>query len=392
MGNQVVILLFGTLALFAIYMIGFRERGNDLARNTSESFAEASAHEVNRSAMDIAMNELADSSEWRASYSSMSLFNGTTTVTFQDTVVGSDSCIIVRSITRYVAGMDTGYASTKAIVSPITTYVPPVVRGSMTAFRPVDDLIGDMYIDGRDYTIANVLCSPGGRGRFGVSTGQSTFTNTGGAFIGGTYYVGKTGYDLPTTYPEDARIIETNSAWPNGWPTTPDQVIGVPEGTLKSIALSGVDGSQYFTSYAAWGIGDGSTEWPGQPVSPPLHGVTYFDVPAGAYWQNIMISDTSEGILVFHSPATDAYWRYIGVAHDSTFKGLMIFDKLHHIHMNILGAVVVVSPDPIVESCGGNDGHWIHYSSEAIKLPMKLPAEYSRGGWRQKLRVISWYE
>jgi hypothetical protein len=391
MGNQLIILLFGTLALFAVYMVGFREKGNELARNTSDSFAEAAARETNSSAMEIAMNELADSSTWRTSYSNMSLFNGMTTVTFQDTVIGPDSCVIVRSNTRYVAGMDTGYARTKAIVSPIKTYVPPVVRGSMTAFRPVDDLIGDMYVDGREYTMFNTLGAPG-KGRFGVSTGQPTFTNTGGAFIGGTYYVGKTGYDLPMTYPEDSRIIETNSQWPNGWPSTPDQAIGVPEGTLKSIALSGVDGSQYFTSNAAWALGDGSTHWPGQPVSPPLHGVTFFDVPSSTYWQDIMISDTSEGILVFHSPTTDAYWRYIAVAHDSTFKGLMIFDKLHHIHMNILGAVVVVSPDPIVESCGGNDGHWIHYSSEAIKLPMKLPAAYAGGGWKDKLRVISWYE
>jgi hypothetical protein len=392
MGNHLMILLFGTLALLGIYVVGFRDKGNELARNTSNSFAEAAARETNTSAMEIAMNELADSSEWRASYLNMSLFNGTTTVTFQDTVIGYDSCIIVRSSTRYIAGMDTGYARTNAIVSPLTTYVPPVVHGSMTAFRPIDDLIGDMYIDGRDYTIANLLSSPGGKGRFGASTGQPTFTNTAGAFIGGTYYVGKTGYDLPTTYPEDSRIIETNSQWPNGWPTTPDQAIGVPEGTLKSIALSGVDGSQYFTSYAAWDIGDGTTAWPGQPVSPPLHGVTFIEAPPSAYWNKIMISDTSEGILVFHSPSTDAYWRYIAVAHDSTFKGLMIFDKLHHIHMNILGAVVVVSPDPIVESCGGNNGHWIHYSSEAIKLPMRLPAPFAGGGWKDKLRVITWYE
>lgn len=397
MGNQVVILLFGTLALFAIYMIGFRERGNELTRNTSESFAEASAHEVNRSAMDIAMSELADSSGWRAPYTNLSLFNGTTTVTFQDTVIGSDSCIIVRSSTRYVAGMDTGHASTKAIVTPIKSYVPLVVRGAMTAFGPIDDLIGDMFIDGREHDLLQNIIP--GKGRFGISTGQATFSNDEGALIGGTYYVGKIGNDLPTTNPEDPRIIELNSQWPNGWPTTPDKALGLPEGSLRSIALSGVGGSRIFTvaDTTGWATCTTGDVWSGLgwPLSPDLHGVSYFDMPNGAYFEKIAIGDSSDGVIVFHSPATDAFWRWIAMDGNSFtdgFEGLFIFDRIFHIHLNVLGALVQLNPMGHVESCGGNNNHWIRYSAQAIKESMEAPAAYARGSWKNKLRVISWYE
>ena len=241
----------------------------------------------------------------------------------------------------------------------------------MTAFGPITDLIGDMYIDGRDFDLSNTLIP--GAGKFGVSTGQPTFTNDDGAFIGGTYYVGDTGFDVVPSDPENPSIIETNASWPDGWPTTPDQALGLPEGALKAIALSGEGGSQYITSYAGWPT---ITDQPGDEninfrLSPPLRGVTYIELPPNApKWKNIALSSDCEGILVFHSDSTDAYmYRIIteGIDPNDYFKGIMIFDRIVHFHMNTLGALIALDPNTAVRSCGGNEDHKIRYSSEAIK-------------------------
>jgi hypothetical protein len=372
--------------------------GNELTENAAVTYSESVAKEINNSAIEIAMSTLADSIEWRSSLSNLQLSGGSSTVTFKDTVVGADSAVVVRSSSHFISGSDTGYAGTQAVVAPADGWVPPVVHGAATAFGPIDDLIGDMYIDGRDYDLSNTLIP--GAGKFGVSTGAPTFTNDDGAYIGGTYYVGDTGFDIVPSFPENPSIIETNASWADGWPKTPDQALGLPEGTLKAIALSGEGGSQYITSYAGWPtITDVPTEnQDGKPrvfpVSPPLRGVTYIERPPGApEWENIALNKDCEGILVFHSDATDAFMRrIITEVPNDYFEGIMIFDRFSHAHLNVLGSLIELSPNTAQENCSGNDNHKIRYSSEAIKAGTQIAKELTDVSWKSRLKVLSWYE
>jgi hypothetical protein len=342
--------------------------GNELTENAAVTYSESVAKEINNSAIEIAMSTLADSIEWRSSLSNLQLSGGSSTVTFKDTVVGADSAVVVRSSSHFISGSDTGYAGTQAVVAPADGWVPPVVHGAATAFGPIDDLIGDMYIDGRDYDLSNTLIP--GAGKFGVSTGAPTFTNDDGAYIGGTYYVGDTGFDIVPSFPENPSIIETNASWADGWPKTPDQALGLPEGTLK-------DGKPRVF-----------------PVSPPLRGVTYIERPPGApEWENIALNKDCEGILVFHSDATDAFMRrIITEVPNDYFEGIMIFDRFSHAHLNVLGSLIELSPNTAQENCSGNDNHKIRYSSEAIKAGTQIAKELTDVSWKSRLKVLSWYE
>ena len=61
---------------------------------------------------------------------------------------------------------------------------------------------------------------------------------------------------------------------------------------------------------------------------------------------------------------------------DGLFTGLMIFDYSFHHHIDILGAVIMLSPDLETEdNCNGNQDHWLKYSSEVIENSTKIAAE-----------------
>ncbi len=64
--------------------------------------------------------------------------------------------------------------------------------------------------------------------------------------IGGTDNTTDPPTDITPAYPEDPLVLETSSSWPNGWPMTADQALGLPGGTLKEIAMIRAGGSRYF--------------------------------------------------------------------------------------------------------------------------------------------------
>lgn len=378
MGNQALVLLAGTMVIAAIYFLGFKQTGNDLARNTSSSFAEASAKEVNTSAMEMAMSQLADSSTWRASFANLTLFGGTTTVLFADTVIGTDSAIVVRSFSKYITGLDTATASSRAIVKP-TGYVPVVVRAAFTAFGPLNDAISDMFIDGRNFK-GDGVSIVAKKGVFAVSTGQASFVNNDAAQLGGTTYTTNPATDIAPSFPHNPLVVETNSSWPSGWPTTPDLGLSLPPGTLKKIAQTGsIPGSQYVTSAAF--------------LAYPLRGVTYLET-ADSIVEEIHFGDNPSGIFVMHSPTTSSRGEKLLIG-TGPFKGLLVMDNAFHIHMDILGAIVLLTPNTVVgRNCAGNAGHYIRYSSETIMnaTAQIVSSGVAGGSWKDKLRVLSWYE
>jgi len=396
MGSQAMILLVGTLAVVALFVSGLTKAGNDMVDNSSLAYGENMAKEINTAAMDIAMRTLADSTTWRAPLSNLQLSGGSATVTFKDTLLGADTAVVVRSIVTFISGIDTSYAATQAIVkSPADGFVPPVVHGTMTSFGPIDDIISDMTIDGRNWKDPTTLSPQAGI--FAVSTSEATYINTQNAPLGATTYTTNPATDIAPTFPEDPLVVETNATWPNGPPSTPDAALGYPEGTLKNIAINKlIPGSQYVTKYA--------------DLVFPLRGVTYIEVANGTWWRkgNVdgvtldptgkpmepRIGPKPEGILVFHSPATDALWETMQAKPvKDPFKGLIIADKMFHVHLDILGGIVMLSPNTVQgRTCNGNNGHWMKFSSEILEKVTQASTHTSDASWKTRVKVLSWYE
>ena len=77
-----------------------------------------------------------------------------------------------------------------------------------------------------------------------------------------------------------------------------------------------------------------------------------------------------------------------------TFKGIMVFDYIFHIHMNILGALIELTPNTEMSgNCGGNKNKTIAYCGPLITKYMNFArGASSGGGWRGKLKMYAWYE
>ncbi|MBM2840126.1 MAG: hypothetical protein HW412_654 [Bacteroidetes bacterium] len=377
MGNQVIILFAGVLVLVGVYTIGLNNSSKALSDNANKAYAEQTAREINNAAVEVGLRTLADSLKWRSSINNLQLSGGSSNLTFKDTLFGTDSAVVLRSTTYFSAGKDTASSLSQVVVKG-TGFVPKIVRGAITAFGPLDNTLSDMIIDGRNWNYDNLTIRPNS-GMYAISTGQPTFVNTQSARLGGTSQPPLAPVDIAPAFPESPFVVETSSSWPGGWPTSPDAAMGYPEGTLKQMAITrSVPGSQYVTAYSQ--------------LTFPIRGVTYLEVPNGTYIGKKDLGMNPEGIIVLHSPKGDAFWEWLLTSPGSgTIKGLLIFDKLHHIHTNILGAVVFLSPVTEGLHCQGNAGKQIRYSEETIKKATGAGAS-GDASWKSRLKVLAWYE
>jgi hypothetical protein len=56
--------------------------------------------------------------------------------------------------------------------------------------------------------------------------------------------------------------------------------------------------------------------------------------------------------------------------------GLLVTDYSFHHHIDILGSIMMLSPDLETEkNCNGNLDHWAFYSSEAIQSATEIAAK-----------------
>lgn len=379
MGNQAMIILMGMMVVVALFVTGLMKSGNEMTENAVMSYADRKARDVNNAAVEMALRTLSDSSKWRSSLSNIDVLGGKATITFKDTVVSGDSAVVIRSRSSYRTGTDSATTRAQVVVVAASGFKPPVVRGAFTAFGPINDAISDMFIDGRNFNSlgTGVIAQTG---VFSVSTGQATFVNTHQGALGGTTYLSSPPVDIVPAFPHDPNVVETSSYWPNGWPLTPDAALDYPPGMLKNIAVNKlVPGSQFVTAY--------------NQLLFPLKGVTYIEVPNGTVWSKRSLGNSPEGVLVFHSPATNAFWDNITTKDGKPFKGLMLMDNVFHIHMDILGALVVLTPNTVVgKTCNGNKDHWIRYSLPVIQTVTQSTNYAADASWKSRLRVVSWYE
>jgi hypothetical protein len=405
MGRALLVIIMGTITTLAIVRTNFLGTVNSGAKNSINYYYDNEARNIGNSIANILLSRIADSPDFRADeFVEQKFIDGDVSYRVVDTVLSEGDTLI--KIQIFVDLFD--------VEKKITTFtkegdaagwVPPFVRGAWTANGNLNKTISDMYIDGRNYDV-NLNLVPG-TGTYGVSTSVE-FENEENAAIGGTY----DGVDYAMTYPENDAIIEENYDWGGSFPDSPDAILGYPEGTLKSIAQSGAEGSQYVLNPAK--IEDALTF--------PLSGVTFVELTDGIERDFKILGTGNKGILVVHGPGASSRLKglkiketkpgkhEVEICHqpgtpaektmvideddlaghlghgdsegpcnpNSWFEGLIITDYSFHHHLDILGAILQLSPDLEMEkNCNGNKDHWAKYSSEAIENATKITARES---------------
>ena len=164
--------------------------------------------------------------------------------------------------------------------------------------------------------------------------------------------------------------------------------------TMKAAAQSGEYGSQYLL------LPNNEKKIDGDLLTYPLSGVTYVEVQNAADIDLVIEQTGNSGILVIHRDNGDSHISSIKADKDSDglLTGLLITDVSFHHHIDILGAVLMLSTDLETDkSCSGNADHWVYYSSESVVSATHIAAEitglsqqvgYGFGKKRVKVRYV----
>lgn len=266
--------------------------------------------------------------------------------------VGADQVSITSTATKHQATatvtiwIEREYPVLTGVLSALTTRGPVETNGTIT-------------IDGRDHDLNGSVIA--NNGTLGVYS-ESTYTQSATSFVGGTNVV-----DYPPSVPAAPEVILENGLLAR---PTPDDVLGLSKGTLKTMAQAGVAGGQYVTDPA--------------DLVGPLQGVTYIEIPIDDPWWIVAgntIFDNGTGVVVVHNEATNAIIKNLN---QGTFRGLIIADDIVHIHNRIIGALVSLTPAPSSGNVIGNGGGEILYSSEAL-LGVTLLESRSEYAWEERL-------
>lgn len=363
MGKSVLVILMGFLIIFNITASNINKTGKESEIVLYNNYGKMMAKDIAQSGTNVILSKLVYYPFWRGVKSNISFAAGTFTAG-----AVNDAALGIYGIRVYSYSNFNGNLDTVFVRLTYESFRPVEVRAGVTANTEVE-INGTITIDGRDHDeFGNLIPSSG---TLGIST-TSEFDQSGSAKVGGTN--DSLGVDYVPSKPANSSIIETEAVWPNGFPNTPDKVMGgdsagYPEGTLKSIAQSGFNGSQYVTDPSS--------------LTFPLSGVTYVEMGWGQTWQAIDFG-SSGGILVIHNSSTNSIIKDLN---SGTFKGLLIADDIDKVHCDILGAVVVLTSSPPSGNVIGNSNGSIEYCSSLI-------ADVTTGmpGVRCSLNIAQWID
>jgi hypothetical protein len=380
MGKSSLLMVLAASVVISVMTLQFNKASEAAMENIIGYFDDVVARGLANQAMGSVLTNLADSTTLRvntlkALSSSLFSISGSYSVYYQikDTAITVDNktkkAIKVSTIATYGSRTRTVVVYTDSVFG----YVPVPVRGAFTADGPLNNTISDMQIDGRDHDANWNLIS--NAGVYGVSSGAE-FTNTKSAIIGGTDTAGT---DHAMKFPEDQAIIEENYNWGGKFPDSPDKALGYPDATLKAIAQSGADSSQYVTDP--------------KNLKYPLRGVTYVELAAGVSWKGAKLGINPSGILIVHNSSLNARLENATTTNNTPFKGLIIADYMFHIHMDVLGALILLSPNlETSKECQGNANHKVFFSRETIKNATSIVQKKKGTGWRGRVPIIGWRE
>jgi hypothetical protein len=345
MGKYSLIVVSGFIIVFGIILVDLNRAAERFTGGLTDHYNRTVLQYITDSGARVALQKLKADRTWRGDIPSRSFAGGTFTV---DSLKNDDDTGLGYVKLTARGQLDTEKDTVRAVAR--ARYIPPGVRGAITANTTVSTL-GGFMMDGREHdTSGNVIT---GQGTLAVST-VGSFDQGGASTGGGT----DNGVDYPPTNPANPGVYEENAAWQGGFPATPDSVMGgasqgFPEGKLKALAQSGANGGQYVTNPAS--------------LTFPLSGVTYVELPSGDTWQS-MDFGASTGILVVHNSARNATIKNLN---SGTFKGLIIADDVDKIHCSILGGVVVLKS---IGNCIGNGTGNVKYCSALIDLHVNQAA------------------
>jgi len=367
MSKFIIIIVLGAMFTFGISNITQNSKLIQGTKNTVDNFSLSRAQDIAGSMTDVLLMRLGNNVTYRVTdEETEDLFGGNAAYLVEDAYFEGDSVIKIT-----VAGEfnDIEKITTTYIAKPTDGWVPPVIRGAWTANGNLNNTISDMYIDGRDHDLSlNLLPKTG---KFGVSSSVD-FINLENAAIGGT----NNGIDYPMTFPEVPEVIEENYDWGGSFPETPDEILGFPESTLKTIAQSGEHGSQYLYNPDKVKIGN---KWFIDGLTYPLSGVTYIEMASADPVELMLMQTGNSGIIVVHKEDGDSHIsgiKYDKDNSDGLFTGLLITDYSFHHHIDILGAVIMLSHNLETDkNCNGNKDHWVYYSSEAIEMATEITSK-----------------
>ena len=355
MGKYALIMVSSFLLTFAWVRGNLQRSSEGFVDGFIAEYEEATAKITACSAAGMSLNQLSEDVSWRSGYSNVEVGDGVGGATVTDR--WGDPGLPVNRV-RVRSWGTSGAVTDSAVVLAVVPSVPGGVHASVTANAIVSEL-GNLVVDGRDHDIDGNLIS--NEGTLGVSTTQ-TLDQSGASLVGGTAY----GADYVPAKPADPAVVEEFATYT--FPTTPDEVFGYAEGTLKLRAQSGAYGGQYVT--------DPTT------LTFPLSGVTYVELPDAGIWQAIDLGNSS-GVLVVHNSWGNAKVKDLN---NGTLKGLLIADDVEKIHCFILGAVVAMTSTPN-GNCIGNGTGDVLFSREAIEVASSISAGGDGG-----VTVVSWWE
>jgi hypothetical protein len=365
MGKGLLVIILGGIVIFGWINFNNNNRVTKGTELAARRYSDIKARNICNSATEMLLTELAKDNSYRTSGEvTKDWYDGEIIYTIEDTVVSSDSLVKINVTSNYLGSVK----STNAIVwIPSSGFNPELIKGVINTNNSVNAL-GNLIIDGRNHDYNGNLIA--NKGKYGVWT-TGSYSQAGGCNIGGT---DDTNIDHIPSTPGDPSIIKQNQTWSGTYPNSPDKVMGgveygFPEGKLKSIAQSGVNGSQYVTNPTS--------------LSYPLKGITYVEA---AQWLPATIDGT--GILIAHNSTLSTIVKNL----QGTFKGLIIVDDVDQFKGILIGALVVLSPAPASGNCIGNGTGDLLYSSESVKFATKNVEKIESGFGKHRVKIVSWLE
>lgn len=372
MGRAILIFALGSMLMFSIINMNMSKTVLDASSDAFNQYEGIVARNIANSVAEILLLRLADSTTLRytSTKNIASILSGSATYRIYDTTISSVSMVKIPVTATYM-GVSKSVIVLARTIGP--GFIPPAVKAAISTNNNVSTL-GTLIVNGQNHDINGNLIP--NSGTLGIWTTQG-IDQSGNSTIGGT----SGGVDIAPYKNAGSNVAAINQVYPGGYPTNPDSVLGgvakgCPPGTLKAIAQSGVNGSQYTTNPAS--------------LSHPLRGVTYVELADGASWSPADI--TGDGILIVHNSAINAN---INNVNWGPFKGLLIADDLSHFHsnLNLLGAIVVLSPNPSEGNSIGNGSGDVLYSSQAIMNAVGATLNSQNSGYaKHRLTVTGWFE
>lgn len=356
MGKLALISVLGFSVTFGYIGLNFNQARVYFGENLFDYYERAEARLVANSLANMALATLSDSIYWRTGFTNVSLEEGSGGAVIEDNATDTTLAFYEVRVRSFGAS---GSAHDTVEVIAIVPWEPSDIGGAITANSNVKTL-GRLTIDARNHTLAGSFIAN--------ASGTKAVTTSGSRIIqgGNTYYGGSAaGADYAPSKPANPVIVQDGVAAVSN---SPDAILGHSPGTLKAMAMSGANGSQYATDAS--------------DLTLPLSGVTYLELPGGEKWNGISFGNSS-GILVVHNATNDALIKNMN---SGTFTGVIIADDVEKIHCTIIGAIISLTSTPAGNTVGNGSGQ-VLYSTDAIHLATSASAGGDGG-----VTVLEWYE